>query len=509
MSEDSNANSGYRVWLLLLGPVLALLVLLCLDLTPGKPETTRTAAVAVLMSFWWITGTLPLAATALLPIVLFPLLGVLDAKEVAAQYINDTIFLFLGGFFVALAMQRWDLHRRIALRLLLFFGVRADRLLLGFMAGAFFLSMWISNTATTMMMLPIAMSVIDNIEERPGDPQVRQYSIAILLSIAYASSIGGTATLIGTPPNLSMARILKITFPEAPEFSFAQWMLFGLPTALAFLAVLWLVLARPFVGRRQVHLDPEVVRREHRALGGVTYEQRIVFVVFILLAVLWMTRADIVLGAFRLPGWNHLLVEPEFASDGTVAIAMGLLLFLIPARSVPGTQIMDWHAARDVPWGVILLFGGGFALAKAFVSSGLALWIGQSMQGLAGLPPILLVLLICLVVSLLTELTSNTAMAEMLLPIMASLALAIGLHPLLLMVPTTFACSFAFMLPVATPPNAIVFATQRLTVLDMVRRGYLLNCAAVVILTLAIFTLGRMVFQIPELGLPDWAHVPH
>ena len=486
-----------------------LAILLFANLDPAHPETSRMAAVAFLMAFWWIVGAMPLAATALLPLVLFPALGILSARDTAAQYINDIIFLFLGGFFVALAMERWNLHRRVALRLLLLFGVRPRRLMLGFMTATFFLSMWISNTATVMMMLPIVLSIITSIEINETSQATRRYGIGLLLGIAYAASIGGTATLIGTPPNLSLVRIYEITFPHAPHITFATWLLFAMPLALVLLAILWGLLVLNFAGPgSSLSITDDLVSEQYRNLGPVTYEQKAVFAVSVSLALLWMTRTDIVLGAVTLPGWDRFFPHPAYLSDGSVAIALSLILFLLPAHSEPGAQLMDWRTANRVPWDIILLFGGGFALAKGIATSGLAAWIAAQLQGLEGLSPLFLVLLIALCASFLTELTSNVATTEMLLPVMASLAVGLKLHPLLLMIPTTLACSYAFMLPVATPPNAVVFGTRRLEVWHMVRNGVLMNFIAVILLTFAVFTWGSIVFHLGDLSAPDWATLP-
>lgn len=491
---------------LVLGPLLSLALLVFGNLDPGRPEVTGCAAVALLMAVWWITGALPLAATALLPIVLFPILGVMGAREVPQQYFNDTICLFLGGFVVALAMQRWNLHRRIALRVMLLFGTGPRGLLMGFMAPAFLVSMWISNTATTMMMVPIAMSVIDRMEEDQPSAEFRRYSIGVLIGIAFSASIGGTATLIGTPPNLSFVRILKITFPEAPEISFASWLVFGFPLATVLFVLTWMLFTLMFCPRKPgFTLDSTVLRQQYEKLGAPSFEEKAVLAVFSALGLLWVSRSGVQIGGVSIPGWASLLANGKLIGDGTVAVAMGLLLFLIPARNQPGHQVMDWHTARALPWDIVLLFGGGFALATGIASSGLALWVGDHLQGLGDLPVVVLVFLICAVVSLMTEMTSNAATTEILLPVMAAIAVATALNPLLLMIPTTLACSYAFMLPVATPPNAIVFGTGRIEVADMVKAGILINVLGVLMVTLAIFTLGPLVFQASPDLFPDWA----
>ena len=487
--------------------VVSGLFLALADLSPGEPLVTRTAAVALLMAAWWITGAIPLAATALLPVALFPALGIMDSKAAAANYVNDIIFLYVGGFLVALAMQRWNLHRRIALGMLLLFGVRPRALLLGFMAPTFLLSMFISNTATTMMMAPIAIAVLADLEERGHPGVMKGFGSGLLLAIAYCASIGGMATLIGTPPNLSFARIMQITFPDAPPISFAQWFLFGFPLALAMAAALWVQIAWMHTRGTGVHsFNREVIVAQYRALGPWSFEQRALLAAFSLLGLLWMTRAGADLGPVNLPGWSSLFEHPAYFGDGTVAIAMACLLFMIPSTSEPGRRLLDWEVAKGLRWDIVLLYGGGFALASAFVASGLSAWMGERLSGLSGLPPVALVFGLCAGMSLLTELTSNTATTEMALPILAALAVGIGVHPLLLMLPATFACSCAFMLPVATPPNAIVFGAGNLSVAQMARTGFALNLAAVILITAATFLLGPWVFGIGAgEGLPDWA----
>lgn len=508
MSQQGEDNGSFRLAMLVVAPTLALLLVAFGDLSPGHPEVTRTAAVALWMALWWLSTAVPLAATAMLPVVLFPALGIMPGKEVPGYYFNDIIFLFLGGFIVALAMERWDLHRRIALRLLLFFGGRPSRVLLGFMVPTFVLSMWISNTATTMMMVPIALSLILRLEERGPDPATKRFSTGLLLGIAYSASVGGTATLIGTPPNLSMTVITERMFPDAPSISFAPWFVFALPGALVMFAVLWTVLRWIYLrDAGGLCIDTEVIREQYDAMGSVTPEQRVVFTVFVTMAALWLTREGLHAGALAIPGWSALFPNPEYLRDGTVAAAMALCLFAVPSRSRPGRRIMDWETARALPWDIVLLFGGGFALAAGFAHSGLAAWAGTQMTGLSGLESPVLVFGLCLAVSFLTELTSNAATTEMLLPVVSSLAVAIQVHPFLLIIPVTLSCSLAFMLPVATPPNALVFGTNRIKMLDMARTGLIFNLLAVALVTLGIFTLGSLVFGIDLSEMPDWAHL--
>ncbi len=492
-----------------LGPVAAVLMLAFVDLEPGRPSVTAMAAVAVWMAVWWMTEAVPLAATALLPVALYPPLGIMAGKAVAPNYVNSIIFLFLGGFLVALAMERWNLHRRIALGIITRVGGGPARIVLGFMLASAFLSMWISNTATAMMMAPIALAVVKGIGHEDNTAEARRFAVALLLGVAYGCSAGGLATLIGTPPNPLLVSNLGLLFPEAPEISFAGWMVIGLPVSIVMLTVTWLLLTALMGLRRMTGLiDHDVFARERAALGPPSFEEKVVLVDFTLLALLWLTRTGLRVGDLDLPGWSALLPEGTPADDGTVAVVMALILFVVPSRNVAGRRLMTWRGARKLPWGVVLLFGGGFALAKGFVDAGLSEWLGARLTGLSSLPPALMVLCVCLVMTFLTELTSNTATTQMALPVVASAAVAMGVHPLLLMVPATLSASCAFMLPVATPPNAIIFGTEMVSIRRMIRTGLWLNLVGALVITAAIYLLGAAAFGGAMTATPDWAVTP-
>ena len=489
-----------------LGPLAAVMLLAPADLDPERASVTAMAAVAVWMAVWWMTEAVPLAITALLPVALFPLLGIMSGKAVAPYYFNSIIFLFLGGFIVALAMERWNLHRRIALRIISAVGGGPSRIVLGFMIAAAFLSMWISNTATAMMMAPIALAVVKGIGHEDNAVETRRFAVALLLGTAYGCSVGGLATLIGTPPNPLLVSNLNLIFPEAPEISFAGWMVIGLPVSVVMLAVIWMLLTAMFGLRRMEGLiDQRVFARERELLGPPSFEEKVVFIDFVLLAALWLTRTGLKLGDVQIPGWSALLPDGSLVDDGTVAIVMALLLFVIPSRNIPGRRLMGWRTARKLPWAIVLLFGGGFALAKGFVDAGLSGWLGERMTGLSDLPPVLMVLCVCLIMTFLTELTSNTATTQMALPVVASVAVAIHVNPLLLMVPATLSASCAFMLPVATPPNAIIFGTEMVTIREMARTGVVLNVVGAVVITAAIYSFGAAAFGESMSATPAWA----
>lgn len=494
--------AGAGLWA---GPILAMVILWGTPLDPTNPAITTMAALAVLMAVWWVTEAIPLAATALVPIALFPFFGIMNGKEVAALYFNHIIFLFIGGFLVALAMQRWNLHKRIALFFLLYFSRKPAYIILGFMLTTAVLSMWISNTATVMMMIPIALSLIINLENRFGKKETRAFSTSLLLGIAYGASIGGIATLVGTPPNLSFARIFTIAFPAAPEIAFATWFRFAFPLSITFLFVAWGVLLLIF-GKSRWEVDKSLFRKEYQKLGSFSYEEKVVLGIFLLLIFLWLGRADLQIGSIQIPGWGNIFPCPDCLNDGVVAISLALLLFIIPSRQERG-RLMDWDTAKDIPWDIVLLFGGGFALAGAFMESGLAEWIGGEMIGIQDYPLWLIIGGFSTMITFMTELTSNTATAEMILPVLAGIAVEIGRNPLLLMIPATLSCSFAFMMPVATPPNAIIFGTHRIRVLDMVKAGIILNLLGVVLITLGILFFGNALGIDPGVA-PDWAVIP-
>jgi len=507
MAKPLKTKSGkLRHAALIAAPLISLSIILFADLEPGNRNVTYTFAIALLMAIWWITEAIPLAATALIPVALFPLFGVVDGKTISSMYFNHLIFLFIGGFLMAFAMERWNLHRRIALRILILFGVSPGRILFGFMLATAFLSMWMSNTATAMMMIPIALSIILKLEESLGKKKVGTYSVGLLLAIAYSASIGGITTLVGTPPNLSFARIINIIFPEMAEISFADWFIFAVPVTVLLFGAAWMllfVMYRPKKSWEGLQLID--FKKEYQALGKPKPEEKIVLVLFSVLALLWIFRSGFDIQSFKVPGWAQLFNNPGYINDGTVAIFMALLLFMIPSRTQKGERIMNWKTANKIPWGIVLLFGGGFALAQGFVESGLSVWFGEQLSGLANVDPIILTFANVSMMSLLTELTSNVATTEMILPILAGLSVSIEVNPLLLMIPATLAASLAFMLPVATPPNAIVFGTKRIRVKDMVKTGILLNITGIIIATLVMYFWGTLVFDIDVTVFPEWA----
>lgn len=477
-----------------LGIILFLFVWFFVDFGVEFHNAKLVAAVASLMAAWWIFEAVPLAVTSLIPLILFPTLGVLSSSTTAPQYMNTTIFLFIGGFVIAIAMEKWNLHKRIALSVILLFGSSPSKIIFGFMAAAGFISMWISNTAACLMVLPIGLSIIYKVEKEFGKESSSNFSKALMIAIAYSSTIGGIATLIGTPPNLIFLRMYKINFPNNPVMKFGEWMVFGVPLAVVMMIIAWIVLTKiVFRSDKNLVLDREIIKEEKIKLGKMTFEEKAVMVVFALTSFLWIFRSDLYLGSLKIPGWSNLFSSAAFIDDSTVAVTMALILFLIPCGSSEYKHkphsggfpfILDQHDITKIPWDIVLLFGGGFALAEGFVQSGLSKLIGQEFLMLKSIPPLALVAIICSVVVFSSELTSNSAQTTIILPLLVSLAKEIGIDPLTIMIPATFSVSLAFMLPVGTPPNAIVFSSQRLKVWDMVKAGFILNVIGIIVVVI-------------------------
>lgn len=461
-----------------LGAALFVLMLLVPPPAALSGEAWSTAAVAVLMAIWWMSEAVPIPVTALLPLVLFPGLGVLTMADAAAPYAHELIFLFMGGFFLAAGMEASGLHRRVALAIVAAAGTGPERLVLGFMVATAALSMWISNTATAAMMLPIAVAVARLLAPEDGAP-TPALAICLMLGIAWGASIGGVATLIGTPPNAVLAGAADELLGRS--IGFGEWMSVGLPVSLVMLPLAWLLLVRVLHPPGPVpEGSAEILERERRGLGSRSRHETVVAAVFALAALGWMLRQPRDFGAFALPGISTWLPE---VTDSTIAMAAALLLFLIPvSRRRPA---LTWREARTIPWGVLVLFGGGLSLARGMERSGLAGAIGSAVSGLEAVPLWVLLGVIALVFVFLTELTSNTATATMAMPILAGAATGLQEAPLPLMAAAAMSASMAFMLPVATPPNAMVFGSGLLTIGQMARAGFWLNLLAVAVVTTA------------------------
>ena len=491
--ESSSLKTTIQWIGLIAGPALALLLYGLLPHaypnsageTVGFSNAGRaTMALAAWMAVWWMTEAVELYATALLPLVALPMTGAASVRAAAAPYAHELIFLFMGGFLIALAMQRWGLHRRLALRALRAAGDHPAGIVACFMGVTAFFSMWVSNTATAVMMLPIALSIIALVEQvEPGSKERPHFALCLLLGIAYAASIGGIGTIIGTPPNVFLASFIQSSLGE--EISFVRWMGVGLPLVAVFLPLAWLMLTRvlyPLRGER-IEGSREVTERAYRELGVMSRGERIVLAVFLLAAVSWISRPLLV--SVQI-GDMHPLAG---LSDPVIAMVAALVLFVVPVDVKRRVFVMNWETALKLPWGILLLFGGGLSLAAAIRANGVGEYIGHQLAILSGIPTLLLVMAVIALVIFLTELTSNTATTATFIPILAALAPVFDLHPYMLIVPAAIAASCAFMLPVATPPNAIVFGSGHVTIQQMIRAGFWLNLTGVVLITVLVYTV--------------------
>lgn len=483
---------GWRQWIgWIVGPGALLLTLLLPPPEGLSAAGWRTSGVAMLMAVFWIAEPIPIPVTALLPLLLFPALGLGEIRETAAPYANPIIFLFLGGFMVALAMQRWNLHRRIAISLIGRIGTRPSAIVGGFLLSSALVSMWVSNTATTLMMLPIALSVVQLFPEEERTGELRHFFTALLLAVAYGATTGGMATLIGTPPNALLAayvtEVYKITL------GFAQWMMLGVPVALVALACVYLVLTRVMftLSSHEVSGMRALLAEERARLGPLGRAEISVAIVFVLVATGWILQPVI---ARAVP----------LVSDTTIAIAAALLLFMIPVNARRGEFLLTWEDTRDLPWSVLLLFGGGLSLAGNIERHGVSAYLGGLAGGLQDLPVLAVLVVIAFGILLLTELTSNTATAATFLPITGALALSLGQNPLLFLIPTALAANCSYMMPVGTPPNAIVYGSGLITLPQMARAGFLLNVLLVPVIVGLLYLLGPFVFDLAFDTLPPW-----
>jgi solute carrier family 13 (sodium-dependent dicarboxylate transporter), member 2/3/5 len=476
---------------ILAGPLSGLICYFLLKGSTGDDQISKMGFVAVWMAVWWIFEAVSLYVTALLPLSLLPLLGIMDIKEVAPLYTNEIIFLFIGGFLIAFAIEKWNLHRRIAYKILMLTGSSPSRILLGVMFASYFLSMWISNIATTMMLLPAVLAIASQLTTKKEN----NFAVPLLLGLAYAASIGGTATLIGTAPNMIFAGFYNDFFPDQPSISFSRWFMFGIPVSIMMFACAYVILNFMFIKSKSISdFDTTICEKEYRKLGKMSSEEKTISILFLATVLLWFFRSDIEIENFRMSGWKNLFPYPDFITDSTVAMAMASLMFIIPSKT--GGALISWKEGKKIPLGIIFLFGGGFALAKGISVSGLSEWLAINLSVVNIFHPVVMVILLCTFMTFFTELTSNTASTYLVLPIIYSISLTTNVNPLLLMVPVVFSASFAFMLPVATPPNTVVFASEQINIKTMIRAGFWINIGGVICLTLLIFLIGEYVFGI-------------
>jgi sodium-dependent dicarboxylate transporter 2/3/5 len=470
---------------LVLGPLVFILLIIYADPIGLSKEGKAILASTIWIAIWWITEAAPISVTALLPIILFPLTDGLDLKTTTAAFGHKFIFLFIGGFVLAIAIEKWNLHKRIALNIIRLVGTNKSNIILGFMIATAFLSMWISNTATSVMMLPVALAIIAQLKDNPKTLENENITFgkALMLAIAYSASIGGMATLIGTPPNLVFAGVIKTNYNI--EITFLEWMSFGLPVSIILLTICWAYLTKyAFKFKsKEFSSGKDEVNKQIKSLGKISYEEKTVLIVFIITALLWIIQS-FVLKKF-IPNID----------DTIIAIISAVTLFILPTKNIKST-ILKWEDTAKLPWGILLLFGGGMALAKGFDSSGLAVWIGNQLTSLETFPFILLLLILIASVNFLTEITSNLATTAMILPVLVSLSSVINIHPYFLLIGATVAASCAFMLPVATPPNAVVFGSKLLTINDMVKKGFWMNLISIFVLTILVYFLVPILWNI-------------
>ena len=468
---------------LVLGPVLFALVMLFFNPENLNPEAKSILASTIWIAIWWITECVPISVTALLPIVLFPLTGGLDIKSTTASYGHNLVFLFVGGFIIALAIEKWNLHKRVALNIIKFTGTKKSRIILGFMIATAILSMFISNTATTIMILPVGMAIISKVSESNNSYENINFGKSLMIAIAYSASIGGMATLIGTPPNMIFAGVVKESY--GIEIGMLEWSKFGLPVSLFLLIICWIYLTKvafSFEDKNQASGKQEI-NSQLKKLGKFSNEELKVSVIFGLTAFGWIFR-------------KQLVKIIPFLDDTIIAISFAIVLFIITDKK--NKPLLNWEDTVKLPWGILLLFGGGMAIASAFGKSGLALWIANLLSTMNGVPLFILILIIVASINLLTELTSNMATTAMLLPVLITMALAINVHPYFLLVSATLAASCAFMLPVATPPNAIVFGSGLLKIEDMFKKGIWMNLFSIIIISIIVYYILPYVFDLSK-----------
>ncbi len=489
---------------LILGPVLFVLMLLIPTPAGMEPTAQKMAAIACLMAAWWMCESIPIPATSLLPIPLFPLLGIMSTSKASAPYAHHLIFLFMGGFIIALSMQRWNLHRRVAMNIVKTIGFSPGRLIFGFMMATAVLSAFVSNTATAVMMMPIGLAIIAHVVaegkkeglDRDIDfsPDKFAFGLNLMLGIAYAASIGGMATLIGTPPNTVLAAYLQKTYGF--EITFVSWLKVGVPLVAIFLPLCWFWLTRVAnpMKLKKVPGGPELIHKELKKMGPMSAGERWTGLVFILTACGWIFRKQLA----------PIFPEPKLITDATIAMLGAIALFLIPINFRKSQFVMNWHWASKMPWGVLILFGGGLALAAGFKTTKLAEWIGSQVNLLESAPIILLIAAVAALIIFLTELTSNTATSAMVMPILSAVAIGVGQNPLLLIIPAAIAASAAFMLPVATPPNAIVFGSGYVTIPQMSRSGLGLNIIGVGLAIVITYFAAIPIFDVVIDQVPAW-----
>ncbi len=442
------------------------------------------AGITLWMAIWWFTEAVHLAVTAFVPFLFIPLLGIAEAKIVAQQYSDSIIFLFLGGFMLAFAIEKYDLHRRIALKVLSVVGSNPKSVLFGVMLSTYLISNWISNTATTIMLFGAVLALVLELEKHMPKNHAK-FATAMLLGLAYAATIGGMATPVGTPPNMYFFKEYVKNYPELHDLNFLKWAVIGFPLSMAFLLACYFVLSKYFLKDvDRLDVKKSFFKDSYKELGNVCYEQKAIMTIFFGCVLLWFTREDLIFDSFTFKGWKNIFALPKAVDDGSVAIAAALLLFLIPSKKNRGEGLLVWEDAKKIRYDIILLFGSGFALAYGFEQSGLSDWLALRLVFMKSVHPIILIAGICVIVTIISEFASNIASIQLCIPIMIALQKEIDVPPLLLMMPATFAASLGFMLPVATAANTIVFGSNKIKIKDMLKVGLVLDLIGIIIITL-------------------------
>ena len=478
------AYSKSKLIAILAGPLTCLLFAFFIHLDEGNPQISYMAGITLWMAIWWFTEAVHLAVTAFIPFLFIPIFGIAESKIVAQQYSDSIIFLFLGGFMLAFAIEKYDLHRRIALKVLSVVGSNPKSVLFGTMLSTYLISNWISNTATTIMLFGAVLALVLELEKHIPKNHAK-FAAAMLLGLAYSATIGGMATPVGTPPNMFFFKEYLKNYPELHDLNFLKWALIGFPISFAFLMACYFVLSKYFLKHvDKLEVSKSFFKDTYKELGKVSYEQKAIMIIFFSCVLLWFTREDLIFDSFTFKGWKNVFKLPKAVDDGSVAIAAALALFLIPSKANRGEGLLIWEDAKKLRYDIILLFGSGFALAYGFEQSGLSDWLAQRLVFMKNVHPVFLIFGICVIVTIISEFASNIASIQLCIPIMISLQKEIDVHPLLLMMPATFAASLGFMLPVATAANTIVFGSNKIVIKDMLKVGFVLDFIGIIIITL-------------------------
>jgi sodium-dependent dicarboxylate transporter 2/3/5 len=476
-------NVSRRNFYKILGPLLALLIWFLVDLDESNPKVSYMAGIAVWMCVWWFTEAVSFAVTALVPVLMLPILGISDCKTVAQQYSDSIIFLFIGGFMLAFAIEKWNLHKRIALKIISVVGTNPATILFGVMLSSYLISNWISNTATTVMLFSAVFALIQETKNHISQ-HAGKFASALLLGLAFSATIGGMATPVGTPPNMYFFKAFKEAFPANQSLDFVTWSAIGFPISFIFLLITFFTLNFYFLRNKvKLEIDHSFFKTAYTQLGKFSSEEKWVFSIALSCVVLWFTRADIDFGSFKYQGWNHFFMMPKYLDDSVVALVAALLLFLIPSKTNKGLSLLEWEDAKKIRYDIILMFGSGFALAYGFEVSGLSTWLAQTLHVLKDVSPVLIILAVCIVITIISEFASNIASIQLAIPILIALQQELNMPPLLLMMPATFAASLGFMLPIATAANTIVFGTKEIKMTDMLRVGVVLDAIGILLIT--------------------------